>query len=274
MSLLAQAPDVFQGTLQVFGQAFANVNIWSVVGAVVPALILLFLFYRHDTNPEPRTNIIITFVLGVLISLPIVLVGVALRPWLSMIPMVQPAFGGAEHPIPTAAAQGFLAAALPEEVFKFLVVWLYCSRTKAFDEPMDGLIYGVTASLGFATLENVLYGASNNWYVIIGRALTAVPMHAFLGAIMGYFIGQAKFKRGGFGGMLLGLLVSFILHGLYDFFLMVPLFATPEWNEANPELIIAFLLGALGVLIVSGIWAIILVVRLRSQQAPGSQGAA
>jgi hypothetical protein len=48
-------------------------------------------------------------------------------------------------------------AAIPEEFAKLAILIGYNARHKSFDEPMDGIVYGVVASLGFATLENVLF---------------------------------------------------------------------------------------------------------------------
>jgi RsiW-degrading membrane proteinase PrsW (M82 family) len=58
---------------------------------------------------------------------------------------------------------------------------------------MDGVVYGAVASLGFATLENILYVTPNGFAVAAARAFTAVPGHALLGVIMGYYVGRAKF---------------------------------------------------------------------------------
>ena len=59
--------------------------------------------------------------------------------------------------------------------------------TKEFDELMDGIVYGAVASLGFATLENIMYCIDGGLSVVAIRALTAVPAHASFGAIMGYY---------------------------------------------------------------------------------------
>ena len=51
----------------------------------------------------------------------------------------------------------FIRAAFVEEFFKACVIIFYCTRKTAFDEPMDGVIYGIAASLGFAAYENIDY---------------------------------------------------------------------------------------------------------------------
>jgi RsiW-degrading membrane proteinase PrsW (M82 family) len=203
----------------------------------------------------------------VLIALPVLLVGIPIKALLIDRVPIDPETMKATNPFVMAGLEGFIAAALPEELFKFLVVWLYCSRHKAFDEPMDGLVYGATASLGFAALENLIYTTTTtSMWVVVGRAVTAVPLHACLGAIMGYYVARAKFGRGGFGGMLYGLFVAYVLHGLYDFFLMVPLFASEVWIEENAGTVLLCVLLGLGVLIVSVVWTLSLVSKVRAEQ--------
>ena len=48
-----------------------------------------------------------------------------------------------------------------EELLKLLAVYYYTYRRPEFDEPLDGVIYGATAALGFAAIENVVYLAQN-----------------------------------------------------------------------------------------------------------------
>src|ERR1051326_3664445 len=94
-------------------------------------------------------------------------------------------------------------------------------RSREFDEPMDGIVYGAVASLGFASLENFLYvaGDDHSLRVAVLRAFTAVPGHAFMGAVMGYFAGQARFglaeKR--VLNWTWAFAVPVALHTLYDF---------------------------------------------------------
>ena len=68
-------------------------------------------------------------------------------------------------------------------------------REKEFNEPMDGIVYGVVASLGFATYENYDYvfrlaETYNLERIDLAyiRAFSAVPMHGLNGCIMGFFL--------------------------------------------------------------------------------------
>jgi RsiW-degrading membrane proteinase PrsW (M82 family) len=99
-------------------------------------------------------------------------------------------------------------------------------RDAEFSEPMDGIIYAVTAALGFASLENLLYimqyaGISLSMGITVGvlRAILAVPGHALYSSMWGFALGVAKFRHGIrrneiiLGGIALGIL----LHALFNF---------------------------------------------------------
>ena len=48
-------------------------------------------------------------------------------------------------------------AGITEEFLKFVCLYFLVSKRDFFNEPMDAIVYGVTISLGFATLENFDY---------------------------------------------------------------------------------------------------------------------
>lgn len=222
-----------------------------IAAAVVPSLVILRYFIKSDRFPEPTRVIVWTFVLGALITVPVLIfalpIGAAVEPRIT-------------QPIQLAAFQGFVLAAIPEEACKLLVLLLYCRRHKAFDEPMDGIVYGVTASLGFATLENILYvaGGGEGWIgIAVMRALTAVPGHAVLGAIMGSYVARARFEPERATAMLIAaFMVPMILHGLYD----LGLLGATLTGDAGGILV------ALVVLIIEIVWALRLQRRLRRDQ--------
>ncbi|WP_304608669.1 PrsW family glutamic-type intramembrane protease [Hyalangium versicolor] len=180
--------------------------------AVVPSLLLLWYVYARDKNPEPRGMLLKTFLLGAFICVPVVPVAMLLQE------MGQGMMGDMWG---SAFAKGVLGAALPEEFFKFLVLRAYVWRKHHFDEPLDGVVYGATASLGFATLENILYVGQHGLEVAVLRAITAVPSHAFIGVVMGAFVGRARFAEplARAGLLWTGLGAAILLHGAYDVFL-------------------------------------------------------
>lgn len=102
-----------------------------------------------------------------------------------------------------------------EETGKFLVVRFLPYRSKQFDETMDGVIFGIAAGLGFAAVENVFYAFTYGGTVALFRAFVSVPGHAFYGAIMGYYLAEAK-VRGIPWLALRGLVLAILLHGIFD----------------------------------------------------------
>ena len=98
---------------------------------------------------------------------------------------------------PAKLFDAFVLSGFVEELAKWVVLIAAVYHWDEFDEPLDGVVYGVAVALGFATLENLLFVARLGLGVAWMRALFAVPAHALFGATMGYYAGRAKFDRGG-----------------------------------------------------------------------------
>ena len=227
--------------------------------AITPPLLLLWFFHSRDLNREPRAVVWRAFVFGMLAIVPDVLIALPLDKLLIV---------RLSEPFSKTLLKVLLTAAAPEELCKLFVIWFYCARHREFDEPMDGIVYGAIVGLGFATLENVLYVAQSGIGIALLRAFTAVPGHAFMGAIMGYFVGQAKFRGSGKGALLAkAYLVPVALHTLVD---LGPIFAlviknTPDEHRYKP-IVVALLALMLAVLVFEWRWALRLLRRLRAEQ--------
>ena len=92
-----------------------------------------------------------------------------------------------------------------------------------FNEPMDAIVYGVTISLGFATLENFDYvfffEEDMSWDDSMGilvRAISAIPMHGLCGVIMGYYLGIHCFTNKGHY-VFQAIAIPMGLHALYNY---------------------------------------------------------
>ncbi|MBN2536682.1 PrsW family intramembrane metalloprotease [candidate division WOR-3 bacterium] len=204
--------------------------------AIAPGLALGLFFYLRDRfRKEPLWQLVITFLLGAVILIPAAITSVILQRltgWTSDETGILRLFLGA-----------LLVVGLVEEGWKFLVVRVYSYAQPDFDEPYDGIVYAVAASLGFATVENILYVTGGGIGVGILRALLAVPGHAFYAVLMGFFLGEAKFARTRTRAALYqaaGLGLAVVAHGLYDFMvfsagqhplmlLMLPVFGALTW---------------------------------------------
>ncbi|HUV08836.1 MAG TPA: PrsW family glutamic-type intramembrane protease [Spirochaetia bacterium] len=210
--------------------------LFSVAMAVVPALVLLVYYYRQDRNkPEPKGLILKVFVIGVVSTLPAILLELLVSAF------EDPA---AWPPLFFALFEAFIVAALCEEFIKLSVVRLFAYNNVSFDEVMDGIVYTVVASLGFACMENILYVLDKGWVTAVLRAFTAVPMHALASGMMGFYIGKAKFaasKQEEKSLIKRGLFVAIGIHGAYDFLLfIVPLYGLIPAAGIIPILILTY----------------------------------
>ena len=176
------------------------------------AFLFTYVYLRDKYDREPLKYLIITFLLGAATSAPIIFLGDKIQEFTGLSIEVAPFL------------YAFFVVALMEEGLKYLVLRWYNYPHKEFDEPYDGIMYGVAVSLGFAAIENVLYvfwSEGEELETGFLRMFTAVPAHAAFGVLMGYFVGRAKFLEKGNQWMerLKGLGAAILVHGAYDYFL-------------------------------------------------------
>jgi protease PrsW len=139
----------------------------------------------------------------------------------------------------------FFLVALVEESSKFLFVRFILYNNKNFNEPFDGIVYAVMVSMGFATLENILYTFQYGAATGIVRMFTAVPAHATFGALMVYFLGKAKFSHSYSKGLyyaFVALAVATLFHGAYDYFWFIA-YLPGIWVGAIVSLIVGVVLS-------------------------------
>ena len=209
-------------------------TIYIIFAALLPIVVLGFYIYNKDKEkPEPTGQLLKAFFYGVLsvfislcISIPLGAFGL---------------YSAEPTTMAGAVSKAFFAAAIPEEIAKFLMLLLLLRKNPFFDEKMDGIVYAVCVSLGFAAFENVLYLFSNaEEFVSVGitRALFAVPGHFCDGVLMGYYYSKVKFCPDATEKdriMVLG--APIIVHGLYD----AILFVVPVAPYISGLLVILFL---------------------------------
>jgi RsiW-degrading membrane proteinase PrsW (M82 family) len=188
-----------------------------IILALAPICIIAFyIYFRDKYDKEPIGLLLRSLLLGIVITLPIILVESYFE-----------RFNYSLHGIAYASYRAFITAGLTEELFKYLAFLLFIWRSRHFNEKFDGIVYAVFISLGFAAVENILYVLEHGYKIGLVRAVTAVPAHALFGIVMGYRFGLARFYPEERGKQLfLAFFLPFLLHGFYDFFLMAekPLF--------------------------------------------------
>lgn len=183
----------------------------SLATAPIIAL-MLFVYLKDKYEREPLGLCLKIALFGAIATAPILLFEI-------LISKFEYVLGNSQ--ITIAFWHSFMVAGLVEETFKFLVIYLFIWKNKNFNEPFDGIVYAVFASLGFALVENILYVFQNGAGTGFLRAFTAVPAHTMFGITMGYFFGIAKFSNSNKTSLLAtSLIVPIVIHGFYDFILM------------------------------------------------------
>ncbi|MCK5135816.1 MAG: PrsW family intramembrane metalloprotease [Bacteroidales bacterium] len=187
-----------------------------LLASLAPVFIILFyIYFRDKYEKEPIRLLIKALVSGIVIVVPVIVVE---RLLISIMPSV--------GTVASAAYNAFLVAGCTEEVFKFLALYLLIWKSPSFNEKFDGIVYAVFVSLGFAAVENVMYVMDGGYHTAIVRAVTAVPAHALFGITMGYYFGIARmYPELRKSYLRRALLIPIVLHGIYDFILMVEV----EW---------------------------------------------
>ncbi len=161
----------------------------------------LWFFVRRDRHPEPLWLLARTFAWGMLAWV----ISAALESSLGHLIV---------SPLPLMAALVVLLTALIEEGFKFVAATTAITEL-SFDEPMDGLIYAVTAALGFAFMENVTYTLGFGTGAGAWHAVLATLAHALFSAPQGYALGGLHWQQGR-RWVVQGLLISVALHAVFN----------------------------------------------------------
>jgi RsiW-degrading membrane proteinase PrsW (M82 family)/GNAT superfamily N-acetyltransferase len=178
--------------------------------AIAPGLaICVYILYHDVYNREPATNMMASFALGIVSIVP----ALGIETFLSWF---------LDRSVLSIIAGAFIGVALVEEGCKFLVLRYYSFTQPSFDEPLDGIVYSVLVSMGFATVENVFYVYDETISVALLRMFTSVPAHATFAIIMGYYAGKAKFNRAKRSRLFTkGIAGATLAHGTYDSFLLL-----------------------------------------------------
>ncbi len=180
-----------------------------------PGLYWLWYFYKRDElEPEPKKMIIYAYLTGILATF--VVLGIQLPFKFDQFTRI------------------VIIAPVLEEFAKFLMVWVFFYRNKNFNEPMDGIVYSAAVALGFASLENAMYlvraytqtpAMLSNTLLI--RAFLSVPGHALFSSFWGYALAKYKFASNKkIMVVFAGLLMSMIMHSLFNFLCIVQVFSS------------------------------------------------
>jgi RsiW-degrading membrane proteinase PrsW (M82 family) len=185
-------------------------GILGVFLALAPALVWMVFFLERDrVEAEPKQLILRTFAFGAL--------GAALATILER-PFVEETIPQLPNLIIRIVAT-VLTVSLLQETLKVAMVRYTVLVTNEFDRHPDGIVYGLAAGLGFATvitLDFVLQSAGTVEPLRLAiRAVNNVLVHGALGAVSGYYIGRVKIDGKKLGWMANGLAIVTALNALY-----------------------------------------------------------
>src|SRR5579871_7766 len=159
----------------------------TVIGtaAVAPALLILWLVVAAGERSGPPTKVWTAFFLG---AASISLLGLVRAPFMALLT-------APENPWLAQALHSLFGVALPEETVKILVIAAVSAWRKPFTNPMDTVVYGAAAGLGFAAYENLAYLVqhADMWQSLAAlRSVLTVPFHGALGIIAGAYLAIAR----------------------------------------------------------------------------------
>lgn len=202
--------------------------------AVAPGIAIgIYIYLKDKHEREPIGLLLMSFFYGALSTVVTLLISYPLTSSIAI----------DENSLSDQFINAFFLVALVEEFSKFLFVRFVLYPNKNFNEPFDGIVYALMVSLGFATLENVLYTFKFGVETGIVRMFTAVPAHACFGILMGYFLGKAKFThRKEIYYAFVALFVATLFHGAYDYFWFIA-YVPGIWVGAIISLVVGIILS-------------------------------
>lgn len=195
-------------------------------GGILPAIIWLTFWLQEDKlHPEPRKLIILTFfygMLSVIVALVLqYLIGKSIGE-VDIFALVQNSFG--------LGLSLLIIWAAIEEYVKYSAAKHGGLLNKANDEAVDPMIYMITAALGFAAFENILFiivplldgdiasAFTTGNMRFVGATLLHVVASSMIGASLSFSFLKLRFiQRRHF---LIGFILSVTLHTLFNLFII------------------------------------------------------
>lgn len=188
-----------------------------IIISIAPSITFLIWIYLKDKyEKEPIQLLLKLFLIGALISVPAIVIEDLLFNVRVQNKYIQIAY------------TSFIVAGFSEELLKAIALISYTIKNKHFTEKLDGIVYSVFVSLGFATVENIIYISYGNsiqtFELGLSRAVISIPAHIMFAITMGYYLSLYKFtikenveKK---YYLLKSICIPILLHGVFDFILM------------------------------------------------------
>ena len=121
--------------------------------------------------------------------------------------------------LPVLFWSSILVVGLIEEGLKAGAVYFLHRSDPEYNEPVDGIIYGIMIGLGFAAFENLLYATVFGYAVGLSRAILTNLLHASFTGIFGYYFSRSRMENRP-ELPLWGLGLVSVFHGVYNFLIL------------------------------------------------------
>lgn len=199
----------------------------TLVLGLLPGFVWLFFYLQEDReNPEPKWLLALVFAGGFFVTVPTVILESFSRDFLR-------SFGFSDF-----SAASFATLAFIEEAAKLLIAYLIIRRSREFDEPIDAMVYIVTAAMGFATAENIAVNSGlisglgakdlaatslivgNLLDVATRRFVGATLLHSLSSGIIGYHWALGIIRKKMFAFIASGLVMGTLLHAIFNYLII------------------------------------------------------
>jgi len=190
----------------------------AVLVGFIPSFAWLLFYLREDVKrPEPKKMIAWAFLLGGLSTFLAFHLEILAESILNNFSVIKfsPSF--------------FFTFAFIEELVKFLVVFWFIRGSRYFDEPIDAMVYLITAALGFAAVENMAsawwqwrdYSSFNFVFENLTlRFIGATLLHSLSSGILGYYWAKGWQYRSRFIFVFSGLIIASGAHALFNYLII------------------------------------------------------
>ena len=207
-----------------------EIILYALLGGLVPVVIWLYFWLKEDhERPEPLRRIALVFIAG---ALAVVVAYVLERLWCQnawLATACQNIGNSATGHIGSREKIVFLIWSATEEVLKLFAAYIIIFNHPDFDEPVDAMIYLITAALGFAALENAFFlfdilsrEPANLGFTFLltgnlrflGANITHIISSAVVGAMVGLSFCLSLGRRLLY--TIIGLTTAILLHALFN----------------------------------------------------------
>lgn len=158
------------------------------------AFYVLYIIHFDIIKPEPPRALLLSALVGGIAALAVISIGMPSNPF----------------PVDTEGGYGFMESldigfvrlALPAEVAKWLLLCIFLSLNRFYDEYLDGIVYSVCLAMGFMGVWGFRFlcayvDTPSTFFIEIIQitVMILIPIHFISGTFMGYFLGLARKKH-------------------------------------------------------------------------------